>query len=281
MVILFLISVVIAVVVLSWFLQKYASQAYGRYRNAFKKEATIRLGEFFLFLDPAQLWFANLIVCGFIFALVYLVSGSVWLSMVTGALILLAPQYSINLLKRRRLQHFDEQLPDLLQALAGALRAGSSVQSALRHIVAQSPVPLAQEFGLMLREQRMGVSLEQALANLYRRMPTEGTGLVVSSLKIAAQSGGSLAETLERIAVTLRARLHLMGRVQALTSQGRMQAWVMACLPFVLGMVLNHLDPDSMQVLWQTPLGWTVLAVIVGLELTGIVFIRRIVNIQV
>lgn len=277
----FLLSIIVLVGVLSWFLQQSAGLAYERYRNAFKKEATQRMSEFFLFLDPAQLWFANLVGCAIIVALVYMASGSIWLSMASGALVLAAPQYSIRQLKRRRLQRFDEQLPDLLQSLAGALRAGSGVQQALRHIVAQSPIPLAQEFGLMLREQRMGVSFEQALAGLYQRMPTEGAGLVVSSLKIAAQSGGSLAETLERIAATLRARLHLLGRVRALTSQGRMQAWVMACLPIALGVVLNQLDPDSMKVLWQTPLGWTILAIIAGLELLGIFFIRRIVNIQV
>lgn len=281
MVIILLFSVTVLVAVLSWFLQKSLGQAYARYRAAFKKEATQRMSEFFLFLDPAQLWFANVMVCALLIGLVYIGTGSVWISGGAGTLALVAPQYSIKQLKRRRLQHFDEQLPDLLQALAGALRAGSGVQSALRHIVAQSPAPLAQEFGLMLREQRMGVSFEQALAHLYQRMPTEGAGLVVSSLKIAAQSGGSLAETLERIASTLRARLHLLGRIKALTSQGRLQAWVMACLPLALGVVLNQLDPDSMRALWHTPMGWIVLAVIAVLELLGIFFIRRIVNIQV
>ena len=281
MVIILLFSVTVLVAVLSWFLQKSLAQAYARYRAAFKKEATLRMSEFFLFLDPAQLWFANVMVCALLIGLVYIGTGSVWISGVAGTLALVAPQYSIKQLKRRRLQHFDEQLPDLLQALAGALRAGSGVQSALRHIVAQSPAPLAQEFGLMLREQRMGVSFEQALAHLYQRMPTEGAGLVVSSLKIAAQSGGSLAETLERIASTLRARLHLLGRIKALTSQGRLQAWAMACLPIALAVVLNQLDPDSMRALWHTSMGWIVLAVIAGLELLGIFFIRRIVNIQV
>jgi tight adherence protein B len=281
MVIVFLLSIAVLAAVCSWFVQQSAGDAYKRYRTAFKKEATARLSEFFLFLDPAQLWFANLLLCGLVLVLVYIATGAVWLSAAAGVLALLTPQYSVKQLKRRRLRRFDEQLPDLLQALAGALRAGSGVQAALRHIVAQSPVPLAQEFGLVLREQRMGVSFEQALAALYRRMPTEGTGLVVSSLKIAAQSGGSLAETLERIAATLRARLHLLGRIRALTSQGRLQAWVMACLPVALGVVLQQLDPDSMRVLWQTPLGWTVLAVIAGLELVGIFFIRRIVDIQV
>jgi len=194
---------------------------------------------------------------------------------------LLAPQYGIRRLRARRLQRFDQQLPDLLQALSGALRAGAGVQPALRQIVAHSPAPLAQEFGLFLRELRMGVSFEQALANLYRRMPAEGTGLLVSSLSIAAQSGGSVAETLESIAVTLRARLQLMGRVHALTSQGRLQAWIMACLPLALAAVLHYLDQDAMRALWETPTGWAVLGAIVLMETAGIVFIRRIVNIQV
>ncbi|HUH59006.1 MAG TPA: type II secretion system F family protein [Candidimonas sp.] len=278
---LFATAVCIAVAIASWYVQKSAGRAYGKYRSAFKKEASMRMSEFFLFLDPAQLWFINVVVCIVILSLAYVVSGSIWISAATGTVALAIPAYIIRRLKRRRAQHFDEQLPELLLALAGALRAGSGVQSALRHIVAQSPTPLAQEFGLMLREQRMGVSFEQALGGLYSRMPTEGTGLVVSSLKIAAQSGGSLAETLERIAATLRARLHLLGRVHALTSQGRMQAWVMACLPLALAIVLNQLDPDSMRQLWHTPMGWTVMAVIACLELTGIFFIRRIVDIQV
>lgn len=281
MVMIFLLSIAVLVTVISWIFQKSAAQAYKRYRTAFKKEAKQRMSEFFLFLDPAQLWFANVLICALVIVLFYIASGSVWVCAAAGTLALVAPQYSIKRLKRRRLQHFDEQLPDLVQALAGALRSGSGVHSALRHIVAQSPAPLIQEFGLVLREQRMGVSFEQALANLYQRVPTEGAGLVVSSLKIASQSGGSLAETLERIAATLRARLHLLGRIRALTSQGRMQAWVMACLPVALGVVLNQLDPHSMQALWQTPMGWLVLAVITVLELLGIFFIQRIVNIQV
>src|SRR5690606_41118621 len=116
---------------------------------------------------------------------------------------------------RRRGRRFHQQLPDLLMALASALRAGSGLQSALRHIVAQSPSPLAQEFGFMLRQQRMGVAFDQALADLYGRMPSEGTSLVVSSLTIAAHSGGGVAEVLERIAATLAAGLQQIGRGQA------------------------------------------------------------------
>ena len=112
-------------------------------------------------------------------------------------------------------------------------------------------------------------------------MPGEGTQLLVSALIIALHTGGNLAETLERIGHTLRARLHLLGRIDALTAQGRMQAWVMAGLPVFLGLVLTALEPDAMQVLWHTPLGWGVLTLVGVLEISGIFLIRKIVRIQV
>ncbi|CAM5400695.1 type II secretion system F family protein [Eoetvoesiella caeni] len=276
-----LVSLAVAICALAWLAQGWLVRAFRSYRSSFQQQARDRLEEFFLFLDPGQLWAANLVSCGGLVAALYVLTGNVWLVLLVGVAMLCAPRLILRRLRRKRLARFDEQLPDLLLSLAGALRAGSGIQSGLRHLVVQSPAPLAQEFGLMLREQRMGVPFEQALAQLYRRMPSEGMGLLASALNIALQSGGNLAETLERIATTLRARLHLLGRVHALTSQGRLQAWIMAALPFFLALALEWLDPSSMALLWHTPAGWGVLATVAGLELIGVFLIRRIVNIQV
>ncbi len=265
---------------LSWFLQRWADQAYRRYRHAFKQQALDRMDEFFLFLDPAQLWLANMLFCVAAAAAAYGLAGGPWAGLAALAA-LAAPQFLIRRVRSRRRRRFDEQLPDMLMALSGALRAGSGLQSALRAIVALSPSPLGQELSLVLRQQRMGVALETALSSLYHRMPTEGAALFVSALKIAAHSGGGLAEALDGIAATLRARLHLLGRVRALTSQGRLQAWVMAGLPFALAVVLHYVDRDAMRALWETPPGWAVLALVVLLEAAGIVLIMRIVDIQV
>lgn len=281
MIFIFLLNVLVVGVIGFWLVQRWLPHGFARYRNAFTKTAEHRLSEFFLFLDPVSLWRANLLVCGVVFACVVAFSGSPWLALAASAVVLAAPRWALAYVRKRRQLRFEEQLPDMLLSLAGALQAGSSVQTALRHIVPQTPSPLSQEFGLVLREQRMGVSFEQALLNLYGRMPSEGAGLVVSTLNIALHNGGNLAETLERIATTLRARTRLRGRVAALTSQGRLQAWIMACLPLGLAVVLDHLDPHTMSLLWHTPTGWAVLAVIVVLEVVGIVLIRRIVDIQV
>ena len=277
----FLLSMAIGVGAGCWLLQIWFGKVYTNYRQAFKQQASDRLGEFFLFVDPGQIWMSTMGLCVVIMVLVYVATEGLVLAFLSGLFCLLVPQYLIRRFRKKRLQRFDEQLPELLQALAGALRAGAGLQSALRHIVAQSAPPLSQEFGLMLRQQRMGMSFEQALADLYRRMPFEGLGLVVSALTIAAQSGGNLAEILESIAATLRARLRLLGRIQALTSQGRLQAWIMAALPLVLAVAFHFLDPDTMRALWETPAGWSIVAAIVVMEGVGIMFIRKIVAIQV
>lgn len=274
-------SVFVVASITFWFIQVSATRGYARYQRSFTARASKDLADMFLFLDPAQVWFAALSICVFLAFVIYIFTDSLAVAAVVSGLMLLLPTYVLGWARRRRLQRLEQQLPDLLLALAGALRAGSGIQSSLRHIVPHVPAPLSQELNLMLREQRMGVSFEHALSNLYARIPTESFSLIVSVLNIAARSGGNLAETLERIAVTLRTRLHLQGRVRALTAQGRMQAWVMASLPLGLAFVLHWLDPVAMSALWYTPAGWAVLALIVVLEGTGIYFIRRIVRIDV
>lgn len=264
-----------------WCVQIWVQTGFVRYQRAFTIQASKDLGDMFLFLDPKQVWIASLLLCGLSAFIAYVFAGSLLFAIALSAVMLFAPPYALTHARRRRLEKLEHQLPDLLLALAGALRSGTSMQAALRHSAEHMATPLSQELGLMLREQRMGVPFEQALANLYQRAPTESLSLLVSALNIAAQSGGSLAETLERMSVSLRTRLHLLGRIRALTSQGRMQAWIMAGLPVALAVVLHWLDPDAMSALWFTPGGWVVLLAVVILEVVGMFFIRRIVRIDV
>src|SRR5690606_22409498 len=130
-------------------------------------------------------------------------------------------------LRLRRRQQFDAQLPDALLAIASAMRAGTGIATALRYLVSEGDPPLAQELDLVLRELRVGVNLDTALNNLALRMPTEATALATSAMRLANVTGGSLSEALERIAETVRSRLHMEGRIRALTAQGRLQAWVL------------------------------------------------------
>ena len=133
----------------------------------------------------------------------------------------------------------------------------------------------------MLREQRIGVTLEQSLNNLAHRVPTQTTILVVSAMRIAAETGGGLAETLERTAGTIRSRLQMEGKIKALTAQGKLQAWVVGLLPVGLGLILSKMEPAAMDLLWTTRMGWATLAAVVVLEALGVFVIRKIIAIDV
>jgi len=276
-----LLFVVIFIAVVFILVQQIFGRIFKNWEDRVKTDTTRRLQDFFLFIDPSALWSGNVVLALSLAFIAWALSGMWWVGMIIGLLLFLAPNWLVARLRRRRLAQFDGQLPAMLLALAGALRAGAGVQAAIAQITVQAAAPLSQEFGLVQRQQRLGISFEQSLDDLFVRMPSESTGLLVSALKIATQSGGNLAEALERIAQTLQARQQIQGRIRALTSQGKMQAWVMAGLPLLLMIVLNMLDPAAMSPMWFHPAGWIVLGIIFLLEALGIWLILKIVNIDI
>ena len=276
-----LLFVVIFIAVVFILLQQIFGRIFKNWEDRVKTDTTRRLQDFFLFIDPSALWSGNVVLAVSLAFIAWALSGMWWVGMIIGLLLFLAPNWLVARLRRRRLAQFDGQLPTMLLALAGALRAGAGVQAAIAQITVQAAAPLSQEFGLVQRQQRLGISFEQSLDDLFVRMPSESTGLLVSALKIATQSGGNLAEALERIAQTLQARQQIQGRIRALTSQGKMQAWVMAGLPLLLMIVLNMLDPAAMSPMWFHPAGWIVLGIVFLLEALGIWLILKIVNIDI
>ncbi|MFT5533072.1 MAG: tight adherence protein B [Burkholderiaceae bacterium] len=273
--------VCLAAALLSWVLLKEGGAAIQRYRDSFTDRTRFQAREFFLFIDPAKLFLANLTVMVLGGVIAWLLTGSVLLALPVCFGLGLLPRALYRWLRKRRLQQFDAQLPDALLMLSGGLRAGIGLNAATQQLVAESQPPLAQEFSLMLREQRLGVTLEQSLSNLSRRIPTATTTLVVSAMRISAETGGGLAETLERTSQTVRSRLQMEGKIAALTAQGKLQAWVVGMLPLTLMAVLTKMEPESMSYLWHSQVGWATLAVIAFLEIMGVVLIRKIVAIDV
>jgi len=270
----------VCVMVLAWWAQGWFAPALRRYRAIYTQEAGVKLGELFLFIDPAQLWVGAVVGATLAALLAFAATASGLIAAVIGLAALRVPRMPVDGLRRRRASRFEQQLPMALLMLASALRAGVALTTGLRHMVDQGAAPLAQEFGLMLREQRLGVPWDQALENLNVRMAADSTALVVAAMRIAAQTGGNLAEALESIAQTVRARLQLQAKLRALTSQGRMQAWIVGALPLLLLAVLDRMEPEIMGLLWRTPLGWAVLAIVAVLETAGVLLIRRIVRID-
>lgn len=266
---------------LAWFAFDVGTTTLARYRATFTEQTRFQAREFFLFIDPYKLFAANLALLGLGGVLVWLVTGSILLALAATIVMVFMPRLLYRLLRRRRLARYEAQLPDALMALSGSIRAGASLSGAIEQLVRESPAPLSQEFGLMLREQRLGVPLEQALAGLSRRVPTQTNVLVVSAMRISLETGGGLADALERTAETVRNRLQMEGKINALTAQGKLQAWIVGAMPLALMFILNKMNPGDMALFWDTRLGWAMLGLIAILEVLGIYVIRKIVTIDV
>ena len=281
--ILTLLSLVVALSagLLSWFAIDMGIVSLARYRNNFTERAKFQVEEFFLFIDPTKLFAANLAIMAMGALLAWLVAGSALIVVPVFLALALLPRLVYAWMRKRRLRKFEEQLPDALMTLSGNLRVGLGLSLAFQQVVAEAQAPLAQEFALMLREQRLGVTLERSLNNLSRRMPTQTTTLVTAAMRIATETGGGLAETLERTAQTIRNRLQMEGKIAALTAQGKLQAWVVGLLPMGLMAILDKMEPEAMSLLWSTRIGWASITAIVFLELMGVYLIRRIVAIDV
>jgi tight adherence protein B len=273
--------VAVSVALLVWFAVEVGTGTLTRYRATFTERTKFQVQEFFLFIDPRKVFAANLAVMGIGGTLAWGATHSALVGIGVFANLALLPRLLYAWMRRKRLRTFEEQLPDALMMLAGGMRAGVGLTSAIQQLVSEAQPPISQEFSLLLREQRMGVTLEQALSNLNRRVPTQTTVLVVSAMRVATETGGGLSDTLERTAHTIRSRLQMESKIGALTAQGKLQAWVVGLLPLALMAILNRMEPEAMGMMWHTRLGWGTLAVIAFLEFMGVWIIRKIIAIDV
>ena len=270
-------AVVMAVLVLA----TGAVKAGGDYRRHFSGRVGHGMKELLLFVDVDRLFRANLLLCLVACALVWLLTGSLFLVLVSVALLGALPSLLIAHLGAQRRKQFARQLPDAMMLIGGAVRAGASMTLALRQMASELPAPGGQEFDLLLRELRLGVTLDDALFSLEKRMGCDDLRLFGAAVRIANESGGNLAETLERLADTMRKKMALEDKIMALTSQGRMQGWVMVVLPLGVGAALFAIQPDAMAPLIHSWQGWVTCGVVAILEVVGLLFIRRIMAIDI
>jgi len=274
-------SVAIAIALMTWAAFDIGTRGLARYRQLFTQRTNFSMRELFLFIEPERLFALNLSLMLLVGAATWLLSGSVLAAFAALVLTAFLPRQVLLYLRRKRLDALEQQLPDALLTLAGGMKAGVSLTQAIQQLSAESRPPVSQEFDMVLREQRLGVSLDDALDNLSRRVPLQSITLTVSAMRIASETGGQLAEALERASQTLRTKLAMEGKIRALTSQGKLQAWVVGALPLFLLFVLNKMEPEAMNLMFTTPAGYATLAVIALLEIFGVLIIRKIVDIDV
>jgi len=251
------------------------------YKSDFTASAEMSLQEMFLFIDPQKLFLANALVVLVVPVLAWMLTGSPVVAVVVTVLAMVFPRFAYGFMKKRRKQHIVQQMPDTLNMMAGSLRAGASLGNALDLVATETDPPLSQELSMLLREQKLGISFEDALESLSKRNQLEEIDLFVSAVTISKGVGGNLAEVLDRLAQTLRNKAVMEGKIDALTAQGKLQGIVVGLLPVFMAIVLNHLEPEAMEPLFTTWYGWVVVAVIAVLLIVGGLFIRKIVAIDV
>lgn len=242
--------------------------------------SSVDLVELFLFVDPKTFVWVNAVAL-FVFPALAAIYFGVASAILVAIAVMISPSLIHRYLRVRRMRLLNRQLPDIASAIAAGLRSGLALGQALDFVVRHQPRPASQEFGLMMREHRIGLTLEAALENLSKRHDSRDLGLLVATFGVARDLGGGLAEALERFSATLRRRITLEDRVAALTAQGRLQGWIMGALPLVVGTALGVMDPGFTATLFGTAPGWITLAIVATLEIAGFFLIRRIVSIEV
>jgi tight adherence protein B len=201
------------------------------------------------------------------------------------------PKYYVSFAAGKRMRAFDNQLSDTLNLWVNALRSGYSVLQGMEAIATELPPPVSREFERVVQEVRLGLGLEEALANMYRRVPSEDLDLIITAVNIQREVGGNLAEILDTISFTIRERVRIKGEIRTLTAQGRISGWVVGLLPLALAGVLYAINGEYMSQLWEKdkpwvlepylPCGWVVVGSGLFMMLMGMLAIRKIVDIEV
>ncbi len=250
------------------------------YKNRFTETANLHMSDMFVTMDPMKLFLFNTLI---IIILPVMTHSLFQLWVVTGGVFvvcLILPGMIWRNLRNKRMAKVELQLPDAFLMISSGLQAGASFNMALEDMVRQSPPPLSQEFGLLVKRMRLGVPLEDALLELEGRLPIPSFVMASSAIRISREVGGNLVDTINNMAKVLRRKHTMEGKINSLTAQGRAQGRFMAGLPILCAVALSFLEPEAMRQLYTTRVGLMILAAMVGMQVTGFIFIRKITTID-
>ncbi len=183
--------------------------------------------------------------------------------------------------RSRRMHAFLSLLPDALDLMSRALQAGHSFAETLHMIAIEMPEPVSTEFRKTYEEQNLGLSLKLALENLAERVPLLDLRLCITAIMIQRETGGNLAEILEKVGYTIRERFRILEDLKTLTTSSRMSAWILCALPLFVAMAVTYMNPDYMSVLWTDPRGHKLLLAAAAMQVSGMLIIRKILKIKI
>lgn len=245
-----------------------------------------RLGMMFIEVPPERV-LAGLFLLSFgLGALVFIAFIPQWFpAAVFGGMATIAgwkaPKPIVQWMYQRRVAKFTLQMVDALSLMSNGLKSGLSVVQALGLVAQEMPNPIQQEFNLVLSENKLGVSVEEAFTNLSRRIQSDDVEMFVTSVNILKETGGNLAETFDTIVGTIRDRIKVENKISALVAQGYYQGMTVLAVPPILGLMLYNSDPDAMKPLFNSVYGWILLLVVIGLEGLAFFLVKKIVKVDV
>lgn len=257
-----------------------ARRGVSTYESTFVSTIGAELKQNFIIANPQTLFVISVLLTGVLGGLGYSTIGPMG-AVIAALICAIAPRLTVSHMAKRRVKRFLYQLPDALLALSSALRAGSNLTKGLELLATRQPSPLSQEFTIVLAEHRVGRQLADSLADMRRRISTPELDLMNTAINVSRRVGGNLADTLEALAKTLQEKAHMEGKIDALTSMGRAQGWVVGLLPVFIALVLYQQQPQRMSLMFTQWYGWLVLAVVAVMMTIAAWMIRKIVNIDV
>ena len=242
----------------------------------------------FIEVDPNRITIALLLISvgsGVVVFSILALLGKLTLAIVAGITVTIigwkAPRPLVDYFENQRKKKYQVQMVDALNLLANGLRAGLTVPQAIGMVVDELPPPVSQEFNLVLQQAKIGVPLDEALENLKKRVYTEDNEMFVTSVNILRETGGNLAETFDTIVQVIRERVRLQLKIETYISSGKIQAYIIGAMPFLMILMFGSGDPDYFPLLFGTVLGIVFLLIICGLVGLGMWIIMKIIQIKV
>ena len=252
-----------------------------RFLDNYKKTVYSTLSKAHLLLKPEE-FITVCFVCSLIAAFLGIVLFTIPYAAVPGLAVgWMTPVLFLKSKGKKRINQLNEQLGDAIMLLSNSLKAGYSFFQAIDSVTKEMDGPIAEELILLQKEINFGLSTEKALENLVTRVASDDLDILVTAVLIQRQIGGNLSEVLDNISSTIRDRIKIKGEVKTITAQGRMSGMVLSLLPVVLCVLVYFISPAHMSVLFTEPLGIAILVFSGLMEFIGILFIRRIVKIDI
>jgi len=276
-----------AVALFAYMGTKVFKRGYEKYEDRYVAAVGKQLEDMFVTIPPEQVLYLGMVAAVLMFLLGLVVSSPAPLPAKPPVVLVFTvvgfflPRFYLKRLESRRIVMFDEQLVDGLTTVSNCLKSGFSFPQALDMLVNESQPPLSQEFSLVLREYRLGRSLDEALAHLLQRVPSEDLDIAVTAILTTREIGGNLADVFDQIADVIRERSRIQGKIRALTSQGKLQGIIVGVMPLLLGVAVHFVDAELMRPMYTTLLGWGFLVLILIFETIGGFLIKKIITIDI